>query len=63
MSDDQRIAALSEALMLAIVAPSDEQCRRAVELAEKIAAGMSKFDVARAKRAASELADRYEDKK
>jgi hypothetical protein len=52
-----REQALTQALALAIAAPTEEQRDRAVELAESIAAGMSEIEVARAKQAATELAD------
>lgn len=44
--------ALTEALILSVTAPSDEQSREALALADKIAAGLSEFDVARAKQRA-----------
>jgi predicted glycosyltransferase len=47
------VAALARALRLAITAPTDEQSGRAVELAERIAAGMTPEDVAAAKVAAA----------
>jgi len=50
------VDALAEALYLAVTAPSDEQAAKAVELAERIAASLSEFDVERAKKIAQ---DRY----
>lgn len=41
--------ALTEALVLSVTAPSDQQSREALALADQIAAGLSEFDVARAK--------------
>lgn len=46
------VDALAEALYLSVTAPTEEQSRRAVKLAEKIAAGLSPFDVERAKKIA-----------
>lgn len=41
--------ALTEALVLSVTAPSDQQSREALALADQIAAGLNEFDVARAK--------------
>lgn len=41
--------ALVEALVLAVTAPTEDQSKMAVELAEKIAAGLSEIEVSRAK--------------
>lgn len=51
---------LTEALVLAIVAPSEEQAQRAASLAEQITVGLSKFEVAQAKQRATALADEWE---
>lgn len=44
--------ALVLALMLAVTAPTDEMSQSCVEMAEVIAAGLSEFEVASAKRGA-----------
>lgn len=44
--------ALVQALVLAVTAPDDERSAQAVALGEKIAAGMTEVEVARAKREA-----------
>jgi hypothetical protein len=49
--------ALTEALVLALNAPTEEQAHRASELAERIAAGMDPVAVERAKADAMERVD------
>lgn len=45
-----QLEALTQALILAVTAPTDEKANQAVQLAEQIAAGMSEHEVAQAKR-------------
>jgi enoyl-CoA hydratase/carnithine racemase len=44
------LEALTQALVLAVTAPSDDKAKQAVQLAERIAANMSEIEVAQAKR-------------
>lgn len=52
--------ALAQALTLAIVAPTDEKARQAVEIAEKLSAGLPETEVARAKKMAQEMASAWD---
>jgi hypothetical protein len=52
MTIDNEFDALVMALRLAVQAPSDEKAKEVIEIAEQIAAGMSEFEVERAKREA-----------
>lgn len=47
--------ALAQALALAITAPTDEKAAEATALADKLAAGLSAFEVSRAKKEALKL--------
>jgi hypothetical protein len=52
MTIDNEFDALVMALRLAVQAPSDEKAKEVIQIAEQIAAGMSEFEVERAKREA-----------
>jgi hypothetical protein len=52
MTIDNDFDALVVALRLAINAPSDEKAKEVIQMAEQIAAGMSEFEVERAKKLA-----------
>ena len=47
--------ALCHALVLALTAPTDEKSHQAIELAKKLAIGLSKRQVSEAKRTALEI--------
>jgi hypothetical protein len=47
---DAAARALTAALVLAVTAPTDEQAQRAVELVDRIAAGLDAFTIERCKR-------------
>lgn len=52
MTIDNNFDALVTALRLAITAPNDEKAKEVIEMAKLMAAGMSEFEVERAKREA-----------
>lgn len=52
MTFETDVNALAEALYLSVTAPTDEQSSRALKLAETLSAGLSEFDVERAKKIA-----------
>lgn len=55
MSIESSTDALAHALMLSITAPTEEQSKRALALAEQLAAGLTEVEVARAKKMAKLL--------
>ena len=53
MTIDNDFDALVMALRLAVQAPTDEQAQEVIDIAERIAVGMSEFEIERAKREAA----------
>ena len=52
---DNDFDALVMALRLAVQAPTDEKAQEVIDIAERIAVGMSEFEIERAKREAAKV--------